>query len=385
MLLVAYADGTDSARSSPAAVAAAAGCAGDDVEVVLGWTLDDRPWLASPDLRGRTLLPGYALHEPVRAGRLRYVPVRLSAIPRLISDTLRPDIAVVTGVRRGSELVFGANVGWGPAAANAAERVVVEIDDDGLDLGGPPIPGDIVGTVTRPPGSLPSPREPSVLEREIARRVVALLPDEPTLQFGPGGVAEAILSEVDGPVRIWSGLVTDVVPRLADRGLLLGRATAAYTWGGPALHALAAAGRLDLQPVDVTHDITRLSSIDRFVGCNTALQVGLDGSVNIERVGGRLVAGIGGHADFCAGASRSTGGLSIISLASTTRSGASTIVPVVDTVSTPRCDVELVVTEHGVADLRGLDDEERARCMISVAAPQHRDRLRASLHLQEVT
>jgi acyl-CoA hydrolase len=224
-----------------------------------------------------------------------------------------------------------------------------------------------------------------VLEREIARRVVALLPDEPTLQFGPGGVAEAILSEVDGPVRIWSGLVTDVVPRLADRGLLLGRAIAAYTWGGPALHALAAAGRLDLQPVDVTHDITRLSSIDRFVGCNTALQVGLDGSVNIERVGGRLVAGIGGHADFCAGASRSTGGLSIISLASTTRSGASTIVPVVDTVSTPRCDVELVVTEHGVADLRGLDDEERARCMISVAAPQHRDRLRASLHLQEVT
>src|SRR4051794_9100631 len=250
MLLVAYADGTDSARSSPADVVAAAGCARDDIEVVLGWTLDDRPWLASPTLRGRTLLAGYALRAPVADGRLRYIPVRLSAVPRLVSGEMRPDIAVITGVRRGSELVFGANVGWGPAAATAAERVVVEIDERGLALGGPPIPGNIVATVARPVGPLPSPREPSALEREIARGVVALLPDEPTLQFGPGGVAEAILSEVDRPVHIWSGLVTDVVASLDERGLLLGTATAAYTWGGTALRDLATAGRLDLQPVD---------------------------------------------------------------------------------------------------------------------------------------
>jgi acyl-CoA hydrolase len=115
-----------------------------------------------------------------------------------------------------------------------------------------------------------------------------------------------------------------------------------------------------------------VSGIDRFVGCNTALQVGLDGSVNVERVGGRLVAGIGGHPDFCTAGTRSQGGMSVIALRSTTGRGASTIVRQVETVSTPRCDVDVVVTEHGVADLRGVDDSERARRISAIADPAHR-------------
>jgi acyl-CoA hydrolase len=162
---------------------------------------------------------------------------------------------------------------------------------------------------------------------------------------------------------------------LDERGLLVGPITAAYAWGGAAVARLAAAGRLRLAPVEETHDLTRVSAIDRFVGCNTALQVGLDGAVNVERVGGRYVAGIGGHADFCAAAVRSVGGVSIIALRSTARGGASTIVPRVDVVSTPRCDVEVVVTEHGVADLRGVDDTERARRLLAIAAPEHHDTL----------
>jgi acyl-CoA hydrolase len=202
--------------------------------------------------------------------------------------------------------------------------------------------------------------------------VASLLPDEPTLQHGPGGIAEAVITAVDRPVRIWSGLVTDAVAALDERGLLLGSVTAAYVWGGKAVAELAAAGKLCLAPVEETHDPSRVSGIDRFVACNTALQVGLDGSVNVERVGGRWVAGIGGHADFCAAATRSIGGISIIALRSTTRGGASTIVRQVEVVSTPRCDVEVVVTEHGIADLRGVDDAERARRIAAIAAPRHR-------------
>ena len=85
--------------------------------------------------------------------------------------------------------------------------------------------------------------------------------------------------------------------------------TAAYVWGGEAINAVARSGKLNLLPVEQTHDISRVASIDRFVGCNTALQVGLDGSVNVERVGNRAVAGIGGHADFCAAATRSLDGV----------------------------------------------------------------------------
>jgi acyl-CoA hydrolase len=372
--ILAYADGLDSARSSPAVVAAAAGLGSDDVEVLLGWTPAACDWLLSPALRGRTVMAGYALGRAVAEGRLRYLPVRLSAMPRAVAGGLRPDVAVVTGVRRGSELVFGASVGWGPAVARAADQVVVEVDDDGADLGGPPIPGRIVATIERPTvlEAAPSPRPPVAVDHRIAAHVLSVLPDEPTLQFGPGGVAEAILAALDRPIRIWSGLVTDALAGLDARGLLLGAATAAYVWGGNPAAELAAAGRLELRAVDETHDLSRVAGIERFVGCNTALQVGLDGSVNVERVAGRLVAGIGGHADFCAAASKSDGGVSIIALPSTTRTGASTIVPVVETTSTPRCDVEVVVTEHGVADLRGVDDRERAKRIAAVAAPEHR-------------
>jgi acyl-CoA hydrolase len=370
--VVAYADGVDSARSAPDAIAELAGLS--DPEVLMGWTPEDQPWLANPALRGRTVVAGYALRGAVHEHRIEYLPVRLSAVPRLVAGVLRPGVAVVTGVRRGPELAFACSAGWGPAVTLAAPSVVVEVDDDAADLGGPVIPGRIVATIPRPKhtGPPPAPRRVRDVDLAIGRNVASLLPEEPTLQLGPGGVAEAIVATLDRPVRIWSGLVTDAMAGLAKRGLLVGPVTAAYAWGGRTIAELADAGRLRLRPVEETHDLTGVSAIERFVACNTALQVGLDGSVNIERVAGRIVAGIGGHADFCAAASRSVEGLSVIALPSTTAAGASTIVPRVDVVSTPRCDVELVVTEHGLADLRGVDDADRARRIARVAAPEHR-------------
>ncbi len=384
--MIGYTDGQDSPRSSPQMIAAAAGV--DDTEVLLGWTPEDRPWLASPDLHGRTVLPGYCLAPAVADGRLAYVPTRLSAMPRLLAGTLRPDVAVVTGVRRGSDLAFGSTVGWGPALVSAARRgVVVEVDEDGPDLGGPLIPGRILATVERPPasGPEPTPRAPEDVERIIARHVVSLIPEGATIQVGIGGTADAILAAIEQPVRVWTGMVTDSAARLGERGLLVGAVTATYVWGGAPIVELSAAGKLHLVPLEETHDLTRVSAIERFVACNTALQVGLDGSVNVEAVGGRYIAGVGGHADFCLAAARSVGGLSIIALRSTTRSGTSTIVARVEQVSTPRCDIDVVVTEHGVADLRGVGDAERIRRLAAVAAPEHRPQLLSTASTEEVT
>jgi acyl-CoA hydrolase len=384
--VIGYADGADTPRSSPQAVAEAAGVS--DIEVLLGWTPEDRAWLVSPELRGRTVLAGYALGRAVADGRLEYVPARLSAMPRLLAGALRPDVAVVTGRRRGSELVFGASVGWGPALARSARTgVVVELDETGPDLGAPAIPGKILATLRRPASTGPAaaPRPPDDTERAIGCHVASLLPEDATVQAGIGGTADAVLAAIDRPVRLWSGLISEAAARLHQRGLLIGDATATYVWGGDAVAALAAAGRLRLVPLEESHDLTRVSAIDRFVACNTALQVGLDGSVNVEVAGGRYVAGVGGHADYCAAAARSVGGISIVALRSTTRSGASTIVRRVEVVSTPRCDVDVVVTEHGVADLRGVGDAERARRLAAIAAPEHRERLLSVPSTQEVT
>ena len=203
------------------------------------------------------------------------------------------------------------------------------------------------------------------------------MPDDASLQFGPGGVGEGIACALDRPVRIWSGLCTDAIASLHERGLLAAPVVAAYTLGGAPIRRLAEANMLELTSTSITHDLSRLSSKPRFVGCNTAVQVGLDGAVNLERVGGRTIAAIGGHSDFCAGASRSIGGLSIIAVRSTTRHGGSTIVPHVEVVSTQRSDVDVVITEHGVADLRGVGDRERAELLIAIADPGHRPLLHA--------
>jgi acyl-CoA hydrolase len=380
MALVAYADGPDAPRSSPQAVLGDLGASGEAPPVLLGWTPEDREWLHSPDLRGWTVMAGYALGPAVLDGRLRYLPVRLSAVPRLLSQTLVPDVAVVTAVRRGSDLAFGSSVGWGPALVRAARAVVVEVDEEGPDLGGPLVAGPITRTITRPPGGpCPQPRRPDEVDRQVGRHVAGLLPSDATLQVGPGGIADGVLESIDKPVRIASGLVSDAVAGLAERGLLIGRAEAGYAWGGSALKRLAADGRLALLPVEETHDLTAISARERFVACNTAVEVGLDGAVNVEVAGGRRIAGIGGHADFATAAARSPGGMSVIALRATTRSGRSTIVDRVQVVSTPRCDVDVVVTEFGVADLRGADDFQRAEALISVAAPEHRQELARAL------
>ncbi len=206
----------------------------------------------------------------------------------------------------------------------------------------------------------------------------SLLPDGATLEFGLGKVAAGVLAILDRPVKIWTGLLDEGIPMLHERGLLAGPAVASYTWGGGSIDRLHESGMLELVSATTTHDIGVISQVPRFVACNGAAQVGLDGSVNVEQVNGRTIAGIGGHADFSAGATLSHGGISVVALRSTTKRGESTIVSSVERVSTQRSDVGVVVTEHGSADLRDASEADRALLLASIAAPEHRHALMAT-------
>jgi acyl-CoA hydrolase len=326
-----------------------------------------------------TLMLGAGLRSAVAGGRVRDVATRLSAIPGLLAGRLRPDVAVVgaTEVDGAWRLVGGP--GWAPAAVRAAGQVVIErwpADGSPRPAVGPPLPAcRILGVVDRtdPPDPPPAAHRGPEYDA-IGRLVAGLLPERATIQWGPGAVGAAVVDAIDRPVRVRSGLVTDQLVGLARRGLLASHAEAAYLWGGPDLHAMVTSGDLVLRDVTVTHDITGLSAIERFVAINTAVQVGLDGAANVELASGRTVSGPGGHPDFAAGASRSPGGLSIVALTASSH-GRSNIVAVPEVVSTARTDVDLVVTEHGVADLRGCTGQERVARVLGVAAPEHRRRL----------
>ncbi len=377
---IAYADGPLGPRSNPADIATLIGHTGQ-FELFLGWMIDRPEWLADPTLTGRTYMAGFAMTRAVAEGRFQALPMRLSAVPAFIGNW-QPDVGVVTGVRRGDGYAFTSSVGYADSLALVAKQVVVEVNEDGEDLGAPLIVGNIVATVPRPPAPPEAPaaqRPGDAIDAQIGAHVVSLLPHDATLQFGPGGIGEAIANSLTEPVRIWSGLVTDAMATLADRDLLKAPAVTAYTWGGDPVRRLAAAGLLDLCSISRTHDLTQVAAIPRFVGCNTALQIGLDGAINLERVNGKVITSVGGHADFCVAASRSVGGMSIVSVRSTSAKGDSTIVPTVEVVSTQRSDIGLVITEHGIADLRGVDDAERGRRLVAVAAPEHRDRLSAAI------
>jgi acyl-CoA hydrolase len=361
--LVALADGIGSPRAVTAELSAVARSVGD-VRLLLGWTPAGDPDLdftAFADVR--TVMPGWGLRRPVDAGLVRAVPVRLSAVPALLHGPLRPDLLVAAVVPRpGGGFGFGTEVSWLRAAVAAGARVagVLAGGYPRCD-GGPALPEDqlvIVGRTEARPATLAF-SEPRAEHREIAEHVAALIPEGARLQVGPGALGVAILAGIRSPVRIESGLLPDGVVDLDHRGMLAGEPVAAYLAGGDRLLEWAD-GRPLLHPVEHTHDPGRLSSGVPFVAVNTALEVDEQAQVNVEGLPGAAVGGIGGHPDYAAAGSRSIGGLSIVALPAA-HHGSRTLVPrLPGPVTTPGHDVDILVTERGAADLRGLDRAERA-------------------------
>jgi acyl-CoA hydrolase len=371
--LVVLADGPDGPLPDPAVVAAAAGL--DEAEILLGWVVREPPWIHASPFPVTTVLTGPGTRAGVGSGSVRAVPARLSAIPNLLAGRLRPDVAVVGAHESGHGWRLAHSPGFSRAAAASARKVIVERWPGEAPEGFPPMDAGVHAVIERTDPTDPLPRgEPRAEHARIGELVASLLPEGATIQWGPGVVGASVVASLNAPVRVRSGLVTDELVSLEQAGHLVGPAEAAYIWGGDGLRKMVADGTLVLRGVDVIHDLTAISSIERFVAINTALQVGLDGSANVEVAGGRVVAGAGGHPDFSAGASRSPGGLSIVALPSTS-GGRSTVVPAPEVVTTPRSDVDVIVTEYGVADLRGASAAERRDLIVGVAAPEFRHAL----------
>jgi len=134
---------------------------------------------------------------------------------------------------------------------------------------------------------------------------------------------------------------------------------------------------VNMEPSDVVHDPQVVGTLGDFVSVNSALEVDLLGQVNAESVDGRQVTGIGGQFDFVLGAARAERGRSIIALPATAARGSrSRIVGRLGAgarVTTPRFLADYVVTEHGVAALRGKSDAGRARALLHIAGPAFRE------------
>src|SRR5438874_5518627 len=135
---------------------------------------------------------------------------------------------------------------------------------------------------------------------------------------------------------------------------------------------------IQIRATSYTHDALVLANFRRFVAINGALEVDLTGQVNAETVRGRHIGLVGGQMDFIRAANRATEGCSIIALQSTDRERTRSriVAKLADgIVTTPRAEADLVVTEYGIAELRGRTLAERARALVAVADPAFRTQL----------
>lgn len=368
---VAVADGFGMPVAAMAELANAARAAGD-VRLLLGWcpaALDGFDPSAFADVR--TVMAGYGMRRWVDSGAVHYLPVRLQTVLKLLRGPLRPDVLVASVGRGPRGWNFTTEVAWMRAAVEAGAIVAaIERPNHPVCDGGAPIPQAQLHIV----GSDPSAPIPSVwappgdVHRAIGEFIAPYIEAGSRLQFGPGPLSAGILESLRVPVRIDSGVITDAVLLLDQKGQLLDTPIAPYLGGSEALYAWAR-GKSLVHGLEVTHNQARLGSGTPLVTINTALEVDLDGQINVEAVNGSAIAGIGGQPDYAfAGASALSGGLSI--LAVTTRSGKhSTLVERLSApVSTPSHDIDVVVTEKGAADLRGLDRRERREAITALWA-----------------
>ncbi|MEQ8403707.1 MAG: acetyl-CoA hydrolase/transferase C-terminal domain-containing protein [Oceanicaulis sp.] len=213
--------------------------------------------------------------------------------------------------------------------------------------------------------------------QQIAETIAALVDDGASVQFGLGKVQLAVLPALKHHrgLTIHSGMVSDPLLQILDGDTVAAIRTGAVLGSRALADALQDDPRLQMTPVNRTHAMSVLSGLAKFTAINSVIEVDLFGQANAEFVGGRQVSGGGGLVDFARGAQGSPGGKAIFALASTAKGGSiSRIVPRLapDATTLTRADVEIVVTEHGAADLRGLSLDARAQALIDIAHPEHR-------------
>jgi len=327
----------------------------------------------------------------VEAGDLDILAAHYSDLPGI----LHPDVVFLSLPPARPDGTFGLGLGADYVATliDSARVVIAEINDQVPDLSCgrrlSPAHIDVLVQVSRPPAEYPA-VAPRDIEDTIAGHIAGLIPDGATIQLGIGSMPSAVALRLRShrDLGVHSGMITDAIAELIEAGVVTGArksvdqglVVTGFLMGTRQLLTLAAADpAITLRDTRYTHDPAVLAAQHQLVAINSATEVDLTGQANTETAAGRYVGAVGGAVDFARGAARS-GGVPIIALPSTARhSTGRTASRVVARLSGPvtvsRADTGVIVTEYGIADLRGLTLAQRRERMIAIAHPDHRQKL----------
>ena len=369
-----------------------------DVELVHLHTEGPAPY-ADPSLREsfrtNALFVGANVRSAVASGEADYTPVFLSEVPALFRRRILPlDVALIQVSPPDGHgfCTLGVSVDVSRAAVEAAPLVVAEINPrmprthgDGLvhvrDID--------IGVEVEYPIAEHAPVALTETERAIGLHVASLVENGATLQMGIGSVPDAVLAALAGhrDLGVHTEMFSDGVIELVERGVITGackrshpgKLVAAFLLGSRRLYDFVHDNpQVVMLGVDYVNDTATIRRNPRVTAINSAIEIDLTGQVVADSIGTRQYSGVGGQMDFIRGAALSQDGRPIIALPSTTRRGESRIVPLLKPgagVVTTRAHVHFVVTEYGVANLYGLSLRQRARALIDVSHPDHREPL----------
>ena len=323
------------------------------------------------------------------AARVNYLPMQMRATYDYLATNVDVYLLQVAYDQE-SRLRVGPNVDFHESVLAQNPTVIAQLNPSMVAPAGSPLMNPaLIDVMIENDVSAPALAPATIDEaaQEIGRLVAGLIRDGDCLQTGIGAIPAAILNQLTdkNDLGMHGGLIDDGGMRLIQQGNLTGAQKAIDTGKhitGMALGSdelmqwLATQRNVVFRGASHTHEVSAIRQLDGFVSVNSAVEVDLFGQVNAEMARGRQISGTGGSVDFMRAAKASNGGRSIVAMNATARGGSvSRIVPKVEMVTALRTDVDTVVTEYGVAQIKDLPNRARAEALIQIAAPQFRDEL----------
>jgi 4-hydroxybutyrate CoA-transferase len=344
---------------------------------------------------------GANLRKAVNENRADYIPMFLSEIPSLFrSKIIQIDVALihVSPPDDHGYCSLGVSVDIAFAVLESARCIIAQVNPNM-----PRTHGDSFIHISKLAAMVEANdeiltthlAEPDELNTRIAENVASLIEDGSTLQMGIGNIPNAVLKQLKNHKRlgIHTEMFSDGVVDLIHSGVITGemkrrrryKVVSSFMIGTKKLYDF-----VDDNPVVEMLDISYVNEVHiirqnpKMIAINSAIEVDLTGQICADSIGSRLYSGVGGQMDFIRGASLSEGGKPIIALPSVTSRGESKIVPFLKSgagVVTTRAHVHYIVTEYGIAYLYGKSLTERARALVNIAHPMHREELAEAAHL----
>lgn len=338
---------------------------------------------------------GANVRKAVNEGRGDYIPIFLNEVPSLIRKGILPiDVALlnVSPPDKHGCCSLGVSLVGSLPAMQCAKTIIAQINPNVPRTHGDGfIHIDKIDAMVKVDDPLPEQHipEPNEAELKIGQYCAGLIEDGATLQMGIGAIPNAVLKSLTNHknLGVHTEMFADGLIDLVEKGIVNntekviypGKIVSGFVMGSKRLYDFIddnpMVAMLDISFVNDTAVIRRNPKV---TAINSAVEVDYTGQVCADSIGTYHVSGVGGQMDFIRGAALSEGGKPIIALPSTTSKGISRIVPFLKQgagVVTTRAHVHYVVTEYGVANLYGMNLHQRAKAMIEIAHPDHREEL----------